>query len=531
MPFSSITARFAALLLSTLFVGACSDVSSSSDDATGGDEQDITGTAVRSKKELFEGEIYYARVTGWSDNRALNTLQDETTSRGSELSIFKASKGSNTHCPDNEASDSKLVYKTKQFSLRTSGNLTNGTPKSSYKVKLESKQDRLFDMKALNFKSMWNDVSQMREALAWKLFGEAGVRAPRHTYVKFCVNGRYYGLYSMIEDIDKAFLEDRFDANKQGNLYKAYWEDLGPATLSYRKKDNDDSGKQYFIKSNIDERSYQLKTNDGDDDNAEYKTYNDLASFAKVLNGMTLSSTEANRFSTPDYASALEKVFDVKGFLRWAAMNSLLGAWDNYWATPANYLIYNAGPKSAPKEFMAKPYFVWIPWDYDNSFGASFDNRRWQYASITNWRSAVGNNSQQLPLLDNMLANEKFLRYYLDAIEWMNDSFFTDAWINGQIGDDNRGLWSRVRAAAFLEADNGAAPAHTGRQFTNDEVWRHGHDHNELNRGSQHLEGLIHYVRMRHDKVKGDLAELRVKHPRGSSGVSFPAAAKPDPIP
>ena len=29
-------------------------------------------------------------------------------------------------------------------------------------------------MKALNLKSMWNDSSQMREGLAWKLFEKAG---------------------------------------------------------------------------------------------------------------------------------------------------------------------------------------------------------------------------------------------------------------------------------------------------------------------------------------------------------------------
>lgn len=525
----SIARCFAPPLLALLLVApACAPAG---DDPVAAGESDVTGTAVASKDDLFEGEIYYARVTGWDPSRMTpESVRDEQHTEGAELALFKAKKDSTVHCPDADATDAALVYKTQKFALRTSGNFTNGTPKSSYKLKLEAKDDRLFDMKALNFKSMWNDVSQMREALAWRLFAKAGVRAPRHTYAKLCINGRYYGLYSMIEEVDKAFLEDRFEKNKHGNLYKAYWEngDVGPATLGYRTKDGDDSGRQYFRVDDFDARTYQLKTND-DEEDAPLQTYDDLATFTRVLNGHTVQGDGAARFASPGWAAAMEKIFDVKGFLRWASVNALLGAWDNYWATPANYYIYNAGPRAAPKEFMTTLYFTWIPWDYDNSFGSSFDDRRWQLASIVDWRSSAGGSAQPLPLLDNLLANEGFLRYYLDAIEWMNDTYFTDAWVTEQIGDDTHGLWSRVKNAAFLESDTPDGAPHTGRQFTNHEIHEHAWEHEQLDRNGLHLEGIVHYFRMRHDNVKSQLARLRTDHPRGSSGATFPAA--PSPIP
>ena len=80
---------------------------------------------------------------------------------------------------------------------------------------------------------------QLHERLgehAYALFQEAGVDAPRHTYAKFCINDKYYGLYSMIENVEKGFLKDHFGDNDNGNLYKAYWtaNDIGPATLAYR---------------------------------------------------------------------------------------------------------------------------------------------------------------------------------------------------------------------------------------------------------------------------------------------------------
>jgi hypothetical protein len=534
MPTSSLSPlRWVAFGLFALSFGAVPACAVEDTGGTTGDDQDVTGSAVANRKDLFEGEFYFARIKNWDEGRmSPQSLRDEQQVQGAEFLLYKANKDSGAHCPDGETSDAKLVYKTKKFSLRTSGNLTNGTPKSSYKVKLEAKDDRLFDMKALNFKSMWNDVSQMREALAWRLFEKAGVPAPKHTYAKFCINNRYYGLYSMIEDVDKSFLKDRFGANKDGNLYKAYWADIGPASLSYRKKDGDDSGKQYFKAGNVDERSYQLKTNDDAEDDAAMKTYNDLAVFVKTLNGITTPGDGDAKFASAEYAQAMEKIFNVKGFLRWAGVNNMIGAWDNYWATPANYFIYNAGPKDAPKKFMERPYFQWIPWDYDNSFGASFDARRWQTASITDWEGAAGSNggtSQPLPLLKNLLKNEKFLRYYLDHIEWLNDTFFTEQWVNAQVGDDGRGLWSRVKSAAYLESDSDSGPSHTGRQFTNHEVWQHGNQHWEFDRGGHRLEGILHFMKMRHDSVKNQLAQLRGRHPRGSSGATFPA--QPESIP
>lgn len=83
------------------------------------------------------------------------------------------------------------------------------------------------------------------------------------------------------------------------------------------------------------------------------------------------------RYATPAYRDALSEVFNVKGFLRWAAVTSLIGAWDNYYATPANYFVYNSGRRGVSgADVMSKPYFTWLPWDYDNSFGTASSGER-----------------------------------------------------------------------------------------------------------------------------------------------------------
>jgi hypothetical protein len=529
------SALHACLLLSALTALALLPGCAAPADEASSAEDAITTEVLGSKKELFDQKLLFVRVTNWAgDPDDLENLRDAKKLGDAEVRIFKADPQNGEHCPSSGA----LVYKSTAFTLRTSGNLTNGTPKSSYKVSLEDKQDKLFGMKAINLKSMWNDVSQMRESLAWGMFERAGVVAPRHTYAKVCVDGqkdgraftKYMGLYSVIEQVDKAFVKDHFGKkNDGGNLYKQYWSpsDLGPATLSYRSAAGDDSGRQYKKSQNNDERTYQQKTNDDSDDPAPLQTYDDLATLIRVVNGVTTQGDPAGKFDTAEYARNVEEVFNAKQFLRWAAMSSLLGAWDNYWATPANYYLYNSGKKGGGEDgaFMAKPYFTWIPWDYDNSLGADFTGANWAEANIVDWSGYDGRSSNMgnLPALRHLLKNRAFLAYYLDAIEHLNGTVFrVDA-----VGRDIGLIKPRIEKAVFLEGNFGA-PAHTGRQFTNDEVARHGFEHHELRRGSTFILGIEHFVRIRHDSVARQIARLRGERDlaRGSSGASFPAAAE-----
>ncbi len=510
-----------------LAVGGCS-----SEPETAQSDDDLTTNVIPNKDAFFAEDMYFVSVKGW-DARKMTpaSLHDEQQTEGAELVITKTKAKSGLHCPNAEVGTNDLVYKTKAFSLRTSGNLTNGAPKSSYKLAIEDKKDRLFGMKAINLKSMWNDVSQMREALAWKIFEKAGVAAPRHTYAKFCINDRYYGLYSVIEQVDGSFSKDRF-GNNDGNVYKAYWpdNDLGPATLEYRNSGNDDSGKQYFKATDVDSRTYRLSGSD----KPETQTYDDLATLIRVLNGVTVpeGGDLAAKLKTPAFEAAIEKVFNVKSFLRWASANMLLGAWDNYYATPANYYLYNSGPKANPDRLMAEPYFTWVPWDYDNTFGIDFFGTKWQENDIVDWAAGTrayykGAMPAKLPLLQNLLTNPRYLAYYLDSIEHLNDAVFNEEWLAAQIGTENGpGLRARVQTAALLEADGPGRPAHTGRQFDNDAVFANGLSHNELNRGAFHVEGILHYVRMRHDNVKVQLQRWRQTIPKGSSGARFPAKAE-----
>jgi CotH kinase protein len=485
---------------------------------------------------FFEDRTFYdVRITGWDpDKVSPAALADDQSTRGAKLEVFALGGGADRP----RATESRRrcdgprgtrIYEGAGFSLRTSGNLTKGTPKSSYKIKLprDGAAERLCGMRALNLKSMWNDVSQMREALAWDLFAKARVPAPRHTYATLCINDRYFGLYSVIEDVDKGMLGVHFGDNDEGNLYKAHWNhgDLGPADLTYRASGDDDGGSQYKRQKNHD-RTYELDTNDDEPDKS---TYEDLATLIRVLHGKTLPADAPRRparegrgaspvpWNAPEYRARMEEILDVKSFLRWAGVNALLGAWDNYWGTPANYFLYNGG-RGKKNDFMAKPFFHWIPWDYDHTFGIDYFSTAWQHADLVRWEENTRTPARALPLITHLLENDDFLRYYLDHLEFMLERYFNEAWITARIGDEagRDGLWQLVRGPAFQESDNPTSAPHTGRRFSNDQIYWNGYRHFELAQGSTFALGILHYVRMRYDDARRQIAALRARRDLGA---------------
>jgi len=490
--------------------------------------------ASRGKDEIFEQAMYMVHVTGWPQ-QDMKPEQAVRSSGDARLALWRTDPGDERHIapPDAEG----VLLATSTFSLMNSGNRTLRAPKRSWKVNFDLKggDDRLAGMSRLNLKSMVNDPSQMRESLAWRLFERAGVPASRHTYAKLGINADYMGLFFFVEQVDEKFLRDHFGKNDGGNLYKAYCGDVGCATLERRVgADGDDRGFQYFTPGSSD-RTYRLKTNE---DDPSYNTYDDLAALIRTVNGVGLPGAD-ERFRSDAFRESVERMMNARCLLRWAGANLLLGSWDNYFATPANYYLYNSGRKGGAKDFVQSPYFTLIPWDYDNSLGIDYFNTEWQYTDLLDWASSTANYCKKVgypgrtsptPLVQNLLRNGDFRRYYLDHLEHLLDTEFNPEAISAAVGSEGGdGLWERVRHAAYLESHTPYDPPFTGRQFSNEEVYQAGLRQQSLRHGEAGIEGIVNFVRMRHDSARKQLAELRKTDPAGSSGASFSGAMEPLP--
>ncbi|MBW2700034.1 MAG: CotH kinase family protein [Deltaproteobacteria bacterium] len=179
-------------------------------------------------------------------------------------------------------------------------------------------------LKRVNLRSTGNDPSQVREVAASALLRRAGLLAPRASLVEVWLDGEGPGLYSLVEQVDRKFLEDRFGEN-DGQLIKL---ETGGMLL--------DPGEQ------LDELVYEFK---GDD--VEPDTEGFLA-FLHVLN------------RTPDEAieDLLPAWVDVEACLKlWAVL-----AWavhlDSYLGTGDNLYLYR------DESGVQRP----IPWDLNRAF-------------------------------------------------------------------------------------------------------------------------------------------------------------------
>lgn len=80
-------------------------------------------------------------------------------------------------------------------------------------------QEEFLGLKSLVLKNVTQDASMMRERLTMRLAERMGLPAPREAHARLYVNDAYFGLYLLVEPVDKRFLKIRFGENA-GYLYQ-----------------------------------------------------------------------------------------------------------------------------------------------------------------------------------------------------------------------------------------------------------------------------------------------------------------------
>lgn len=96
-------------------------------------------------------------------------------------------------------------------------------PKLSLKVSMTKfGSGRFFGLRKLDFHSGVRDPTLMHEVIGYHLFRAMGVPAPRASHATLAVNGESLGLFILVEEVDKEFIQDHY-ANDTGNLYKGVW--------------------------------------------------------------------------------------------------------------------------------------------------------------------------------------------------------------------------------------------------------------------------------------------------------------------
>jgi spore coat protein H len=208
--------------------------------------------------------------------------------------------------------------------------------KMSYKVKFdEFDQDKRWKaLKKVNLHSMHADDTLMHEHLAYGLYRDMGVAAPRATHVRVSINGEPPQLFALTEAPDGRFTADRFAPAGDGNLYKEIW----PVS-------SEPSYYQADLETNKDEPQ----------DHAAF------IEFAEAL-------MQADRASLP---AVLARFVDVDYLLNYMAVDRVLSNWDGV----TSFYCGSSDPERGCGNHNMYWYvdeagerFWLVPWDLDNTW-------------------------------------------------------------------------------------------------------------------------------------------------------------------
>jgi len=254
-----------------------------------------------------------------------------------------------------------------QFKGNSSYN--NMSMKKPFKIDMNefvSGQD-LDGLKKFNLNNGFKDPTFMREKMTLDFCRRHNLAAPRCTYANLYLNDTLWGLYTFIEQVDKTFLDTRFNDN-DGNLFKG---DPQGTLQWYGSLDT-----SYYHR-------YELKTND---------SLNDWSDLVHLLD-------KINNTAPQFFYDSVETVMNSDSYLKYWAMNILFANLDSYNGSGHNYYAYHD---------LDIDKFIFIAWDVNEAFGCfSLGMSISQLENLSISYQPTGR-----PLVQKMLADVSYFNQY-----------------------------------------------------------------------------------------------------------------------
>ena len=149
---------------------------------------------------------------------------------------LKAHYLEDTYYPADAAIDDVVV---RNVGIKSRGSGSRSGTKPGLKVDFSQyvSGQQLFGLKSLVLRNNTQDASNLRERLSMLLYTRLGLPAPREVFARLWVNKKYAGLYTIVEPIDKSFLQRVF-GESDGYLYSYdYPNDAAPFYFEDRGSD------------------------------------------------------------------------------------------------------------------------------------------------------------------------------------------------------------------------------------------------------------------------------------------------------
>ncbi|MBT5708697.1 MAG: hypothetical protein HOI66_20465 [Verrucomicrobia bacterium] len=199
------------------------------------------------------------------------------------------------------------------------GSLDDNRPSLKVKFNHTDSKAKVAGMTQLTLNNNKQDGALVSQTMAYSLFSQAGLPASKTSYAKVMVNGQSLGIYTNVESARQPLVQRGFGTDK-GTLFEGTIVDFfdGWASGFEHKFGPEEIGRKK------------------------------LQSVIDTLNG-------------PDgeLVASLGKVIDLDDFLKFWAIESLIGFWDGYSGNQNNFFVYH-NPKTDRLHF--------LPWGADSVF-------------------------------------------------------------------------------------------------------------------------------------------------------------------
>jgi hypothetical protein len=267
---------------------------------------------------------FYVTMPSSEVNKLINMAQ---------ISVEQVQSGYGKN-PDFKYEDAKIVAKWngnektyEKVSFKTGGMYARSNDKVGFNVKLDKK---FLGRKNIRLRPDANDKSHLRSKICSDIANRLGLPSIQATYARVYMNNEYWGLYVLMDAIKPSWVKQTFEPSEK------------EITTLYQCK----AGGFNFRPSS----AYQC-VNANDD-------YQHMSVFKKFVDDVSACKT----------VQQVEKILDVDVFLKYLAMEWLIGSFDHLLINGHNINFYK-------RESDGK--WIIIYYDYDNTFGNGLSTNPW----------------------------------------------------------------------------------------------------------------------------------------------------------
>jgi spore coat protein CotH len=258
-----------------------------------------------------------------------------------DWSKLKAAFQENTYYPADVTWNGTTVY---NVGIRSRGLGSRSSTKPGLRVDFDryNSGQQFLGLKSFVLDNLTQDKTGIKETATMRFYTRLGIPAPRETHTRLYINGRYSGLYGLVESVDKTMMGRVFgsigdDVQNDGYLFEYNYVLGSPWRFTYEGSALPPYKARFDIKTN--------------ESHAESTIWGPIEELVRRVNETSSGGIEqaiADRLDLPAfvrYISAQNFVADYDGFNGYDGMN--------------NFYMYRKEESSQ---------HVLIAWDEDNAF-------------------------------------------------------------------------------------------------------------------------------------------------------------------